>query len=376
MSRFHEDLVTRAVKAYAFPTFHGFDEATYLPFLEPVFRLPEPGKLLVVNEDNENEDDVVLVSRKPEGSREIFVGIYDNADDNFYMYSMGRNKQVVFVHPENPTIPMKISDNLKHLRHKSNAISPHILFVFDVCRTYCSMSKRIFNVILSDLGPLKLGSSLSDAEYLSMNYNLHKKTMRVYRSPMDIHAILAEPCSYPYHADNGIVFVQVRNGDMPTLKSPCAKFTPSDLATVFFHVQPITTIKTRIWRMSCWKDNHLELYRTISAPSNFYVPPTGAIVAFRIRIDTSRWLFEPIRIRVDKVTPSSKLTLNRFIRRYVPKDMLLATTRKYHPSKMHTRRNTDDDADDDAAADDVDHDEPTGAQGTDGVNESDLNAFA
>jgi hypothetical protein len=236
---------------------------------------------------------------------------------------------------------------------------------------------------------LKLGSSLSDAEYLSMNYNLHMKTMRVYRSPMDIHAILAEPCSYPYNADNGVVFVQVRNGDMPTLKSPCAKFTPSDLATVFFHVQPITTIKTRIWRMSCWKDNHLELYRTISAPSNFYVPPTGAIVAFRIRIDTSRWMFEPIRIRVDKVTPSSKLTLNRFIRRYVPKDMLLATTRK-HPKKIHTHRNpisrTDEavDADDaDVENDDADDDaedaatvEAEGAGAVTTVKESDLNAFA
>jgi hypothetical protein len=207
-----------------------------------------------------------------------------------------------------------------------------------------------------------------------MNFNLHMKTMRVYRSPMDIHTILTEPCSYPYNADNGVVFVQVKNGDMPTLKSPCAKFTPSDLANVFFHVQPITTIKTRIWRLSLWNDNHFELYRTISAPANFYVPPTGAIVAFRIRVNGERWFFEPTRIRVDKVTPSSKVTVNRFIRRYVPSEFL----RRHHKNPKKTAAagiaEGDEEGDEEGCVGDEDNeDNEIDANGNDA---SKLNAFA
>jgi hypothetical protein len=318
MNKFHVDLVSRAVLTFAFPSVASFDEVSNLPFKEPPFRHVKPGSLLThtPNEDGEN---VVIVSKKPEGSREILVGLVDRVDKHLYVYSMARNKGIQFVHPDDPSMPVPVTHDLVRAiqyRARTNKAADQIAFVYDVCRVYDTLTRRHFNVILSDLSPVNLPRA--DFEMLARAYLMRFKIFRPYTSEADIHAVTTQPEDFPYHPDNGVVFVQVPRGGMPNLRSACAKFTPPELATVFLHVNPIITLKTRVWQLSTWRNDHLEPFRTIPAP-HFYIPPTGAVVAFRMQVDEDkqRWRLVPTRMRADKLTPSSPLTLHRFIGRYV-----------------------------------------------------------
>lgn len=325
MNKFHLDLVSKAVLTFAFPHIASFDEVSHLPFKEPPFRHVQPGSLLVQTQQtdaaDEASDDIVLISKKPEGSREILVGLVDRVDKYLYVYSMARNKVIQFVHPDDPSFPVPVSNDLVRAiqyRARSNKDADQIAFVYDVCRVYDSVSRRQFNVILSDHSPVAMPHA--DFDLLARAYMMRFKSFRTYANEADIHAVIAQPEDFPYHPDNGVVFVQVRRGAMPSLRSACAKFTPPELATVFLHVNPIITLKTRVWQLSTWRNDHLEPFRTIPAPA-LYVPPTGAIVAFRVQVDEAnkhRWRLVPTRMRTDKMTPSSPLTLHRFIGRYVP----------------------------------------------------------
>jgi len=333
MNKFHVDLVSRAVLTFAFPNVASFDEVSNLPFKEPPFRHVKPGSLLVQppNGEEEGNDDIILISKKPEGSREILVGLVDRVDKHLYVYSMARNKGIQFVHPDDPSFPVPVSPDLIRAiqyRARSNKDADQIAFVLDVCRVYDQTSRRYFNVILSDHSPIALPHA--DFDMLARAYMMRYKTFRPYTSESDIHEIMNAYEDFPYHSDNGVVFVQVRRGSMPNLRSACAKYTPPELATVFLHVNPIITLKTRVWQLSTWRNDHLEPFRTITAP-HFYIPPTGAIVAFRLQVEEEnrqRWRLVPTRMRTDKMTPSSPLTLHRFIGRYVPTPTTSRTTKK------------------------------------------------
>ncbi len=314
MNKFHIDLVTRAVSTFAFPSVPSLDEVTNLPFKEPPFRHIAPGTLLTASE----ADETVLISKKPEGQREILVGIVDRVDKHIYVYAMARNKTITFVHPDDPSIPVPVSNDLVRAvqqRARGNRDADQIAFVLDVCRVYDPLTRRLFNVVLSDIGPIAVPRI--DIDMFARAYLLRFKVFRPYTDENDIRTVMETPEDYPYHPDNGVVFVQVRTGGMPNLRSPCAKYTPLELSTVFLHVNPIITLKTRVWQLSTWRNDHLEPFRTIPAPV-FYVPPTGAIVAFRLNVDGDRWRLVPARMRVDKMTPSSPLTLNRFIALHLP----------------------------------------------------------
>lgn len=327
MATFHYDLVRRAVQTYAFP---GFDLVSLesLPFYEPSYRNLEPGVAIVKRADGESGDnnDVVFVSKKPEGNREIFVGIYDSVDGHFYMYASTRGKVTYFIHPNNPEMPVFLSRDFHDMRRealRSKSISsPHIMFVLDVCRVFDPVLKNTVNVILSDIGPFKFANIPPiDFRFLSDVFNLRYKIVRPYTSHEDVDAVVHAAEPYPYHPDNGIVFVQVKAGESPRPTSVCCKYTPPSLATVFLHVQPIRTVKTNVWKLSLWHNDNLHPYKTIHAPEGFYVPPTGAIVAFQIRLlEMPRWIFVPVRMRADKSTPSAMVTMHRFIRRSLPKE--------------------------------------------------------
>lgn len=354
MNKFHIDLVSKAVLTFAFPHIASFDEVSNLPFKEPPFRHVQPGSLLVQTQQtdaagaaDEASDDIVLISKKPEGSREILVGLVDRVDKYLYVYSMARNKGIQFVHPDDPSFPVPVSNDLVRAiqyRARSNKDADQIAFVYDVCRVYDSVSRRQFNVILSDHSPVAMPHA--DFDLLARAYMMRFKSFRTYTNEADIHAVIAQPEDFPYHPDNGVVFVQVRRGAMPSLRSACAKYTPPELATVFLHVNPIITLKTRVWQLSTWRNDHLEPFRTIPAPA-FYVPPTGAIVAFRVQVDEAnkhRWRLVPTRMRTDKMTPSSPLTLHRFIGRYVPSSP--PSERKHHKRTQSAGANEDEDEDD------------------------------
>jgi hypothetical protein len=334
-NKFHVDLVTKAVLTYAFPKLTSLDAVTNLPFKEPPFRHVRPGTLLTTATNTEDENDAgpaeqhVLISKKPEGQREILVGIVDRVDKHFYVYSMCRNKMITFVHPDDPCVPVPTSADLQaniHRRSMFNRQNPthqrdldQIAFVFDVCRVYDSVTRRFYNVVLSDVSPMAL--PVQDMAILGRAYLLRTKVFRPYTCEEDVRAVMETPEDYPYHPDNGVVFVQTPVRESPNLRSPCAKFTPPELSTVFLHVNPIISLKTRVWQLSTWRNDNLEPFRFIPAP-NFYVPPTGAIVAFRIVIEGGeRWRLVPTRMRVDKATPSSSLTLTKFIARNLPKSM-------------------------------------------------------
>lgn len=374
MNKFHVDLVTKAVLTYAFPKLPSMDVVTNLPFKEPPFRHARPGTLLTtIDVDDATTEQHVLISKKPEGAREILVGIVDRVDKHFYVYSMSRNKMIAFVHPDDPCVPVPTSTDLQtnmHRRSMYNRQNPNhqrdldqIAFVFDVCRVYDAMTRRVYNVVLSDVSPVAL--PVQDMNMLARAYLLRLKVFRPYTSEEDIRAVMDTPEDYPYHPDNGVVFVQTPVHESPNLRSPCAKFTPIELSTVFLHVNPIITLKTRVWQLSTWRNDNLEPFRTIPAPQ-FYIPPTGAIVAFRIVVDGERWRLLPTRMRVDKVTPSSTLTLTKFIARNLPK----SSTQHRHPRRgAATAAKTDDADEKDAIPDEV-------ASAGAGGDAAELNAFA
>ena len=325
MNKFHIDLVTKAVLTFAFPSVSSLDEVSNLPFKEPPFRHIAPGETLTT--PSSEGEETILISKKPEGQREILVGMIDRVDRHMYVYSMARDKSITFVHPDDPSVPVPVSNDLvRAVQHRARGHreADQIAFVLDVCRVYDPMSRRMYNVVLSDIGPVAVPRI--DIDMFARAYLLRFKIFRAYTNETDIHAVMETPEDYPYHPDNGVVFVQVRTGGMPNLRSACAKYTPLEMSTVFLHVNPIITLKTRVWQLSTWRNDHLEPFRTIPAPA-FYIPPTGAIVAFRLAVDGERWRLMPTRMRVDKVTPSSPLTLNRFIARHLPQH-----SRRHHTS--------------------------------------------
>lgn len=389
MASFHYDLVRRAVQTYAFS---GSDLMTLeaLPFYEPPFRHLEPNTSIRSSIDGDGDgvgigignDNVVFVSKKPEGNREIFVGIYDSVDDHFYMYASTRNKITYFIHPNNPEMPVFLSRDFSDMRRealRSKSISsPHIMFVLDVCRVFDPVLKNTVNVIISDVGPFKFANIPPvDFRFLSDVFNLRYKLVRPYNSPEDVDAVVRASEPYPYHPDNGIVFVQVKAGESPKPTSVCCKYTPPSLATVFMHVQPIRTVKTNVWKLSLWHNDDLHPYKTIHAPEGFYVPPTGAIVAFQIRLlEAPRWIFVPMRMRADKATPSAMVTMHRFIRRSLPKEFQTPKNPTQRPKILLKRgasivASAAGDAND---ANDVEVEEAVGGGGV--TTSSVLNAFA
>jgi hypothetical protein len=155
-----------------------------------------------------------------------------------------------------------------------------------------------------------------EVTWLQNNFNLVQKFTVKYTDVNQIDEVMNANEAFPYHPENGVIFVQ---GDKPSPKAPCAKYTASEHASVYLHVLPIITLKARIWKLSVYQDSELALYKTIPAPNNFYVPPTGMVVSFGIHFDErGYWKFFPKHIRQDKITPSTIQTVQRFIARYNP----------------------------------------------------------
>lgn len=326
MSKFHYDTVISAVKLFAFPQIDNLDNYKHLPYQEPPFRFIQPEQTLVTKELISND---VYISKKPEGNREIFVCLYDKADSTVHMYSVDRHKNIKYIFPDtvNQVVPLILPPGLDRLRKQSvsersnnNNNVPlntlNVMFVFDVCRVYSSVTRQFVNVILSDIGPIHLHNQSDDFAWLQSKFNLVQKVTIKYTDVQQIDEIMNTPENFPYHPENGVIFVQ---GNKPSPKAPCAKYTPPNQASVYIHVLPIITLKARIWKLSVYQDSELALYKTIPAPNNFYVPPTGMVVSFGIEFDErGYWKFFPKHVRQDKLTPSTIQTVQRFVARYNP----------------------------------------------------------
>jgi len=320
MSRYHHDTVVSAVKYFAFPKYENLDTFTHLPFQEPPFRFVNPGEQLVKNEIEEP----IFISKKPEGSREIFVGLYDNADHVFHMYTMNRNLGITYVRnthilPTPTVLPESMEEKRREsVRSRARTAVPgtiNVMFVLDVCRVMDVVSHKFINVILGDMGPIRLHSlTVQEREFLFHEFNLVEKRVRQYTDLSDLDDVMNSNENFPYIRDNGIVLVQ---GTDPNPRTPCAKYTPPEFASVYLHVLPVITMKTRIWKMFIYSAGKAEPYKVIPAPENFYVPPMGAIVAFKIEQKGNMWRFVPKHIREDKNTPSTLFTIQRFISRHL-----------------------------------------------------------
>jgi hypothetical protein len=354
MSKFHYDTVISAVKLFAFPQIDNLDNYKHLPYQEPPFRFIQPEQALVTKELISND---VYISKKPEGNREIFVCLYDKADSTVHMYSVDRHKNIKYIFPDtlNQVVPLILPPGLERLRKQSvaersnNSNVPlntlNVMFVFDVCRVYSSLTRQFINVILSDIGPihlynlhLSLGNS-DEVTWLQKNFNLVDKRTMKYTHESQIHEIMNTNEAFPYHPENGVIFVQ---GDRPSPKAPCAKYTPPEHASVYLHVLPIITLKARIWKLSVYQDSELALYKTIPAPNNFYVPPTGMVVSFGIHFDErGYWKFFPKHIRQDKLTPSTIQTVQRFVARYNPNPPQRKNNKKRRQSDADSESETE-----------------------------------
>jgi len=322
MSRFHFDTVINAVKYYAFNVVENLDGFRNLPYQEPPFRFVEPGTPLV---SKDGLDDTVWISKKPEGNREIFVCLYDKVDKTVHMYSMDRHKQIKYIFPESKPfiVPIHLNESFEAIRYKSiqerlqngtPSTLLNVMFVFDICRVYSPTLRGFYNVILSDLGPIQLHQLGDDnLHWFKNTFNFVQKITKLYESIDDIEYISNVKEPFPYHPENGVIFVQ---GQKPIPKSPCAKWTSPKDASVYLHVLPILTKKTNIWKLSYYNNDTLELFKTIPAFNNFYVPPVGCVVSFGIEYNNNIWKLIPKHIRQDKITPSSYNTITRFIHRY------------------------------------------------------------
>ncbi len=328
MSKFHFDTVISAVKLHAFPQIDNLDNYKNLPYQEPPFRHIKPGQTIVSKKLPNND---IIISKKPEGNREIFVCLFDKADSTVHMYSVDRHKNVKYIFPDlvDQTVPVYLPEHLEMQRRDSvaarlqnNQVPPNTLnalFVFDVCRVYSSITRNFVNVILSDLGPIRIPAlSQNDKAWLMNTYSFVEKMSMVYTRDSDIDYIINTPENFPYNPENGVIFVQ---GSVPTPKSPCAKYTPPENASVYLHVLPIITLKARLWKLSYFHEGELKLYKTIPAYPNFYVPPVGMVVSFGISFDERNyWKFIPKRVRQDKLTPSALQTIQKFVARYLPRN--------------------------------------------------------
>lgn len=324
MSRFHQDIVLSAVKHFAFPQVENFDEYVVLPYKEPPFRHILPNQMLVNTVETK---DIVTISKKPEGNREILVGLYDKADGFFHLYSMARNKEIRYIIPEfGPSQPVHLSEDTIQLRNKSikeriksdppNTLN--VIFVLDVCRVFSQQRRNFINVILSDIGPMSF-ETLPDRFMLKHAYTMVNKITMPYISAENIDTIMSIPEPFPYNAENGVVFVQTPSDKKQNPQCPCAKFTPPQFASVYLHVQPVLTLKAHIWKLTVLNEGKAELFKVIPAVDQFYVPPCGAVVSFGISVGADgMWKLFPKHIRVDKETPSTLTTLYKYISRYAP----------------------------------------------------------
>ena len=322
MSRFHYDTVVNAVKYYAFNVVENLDNHRNLPYQEPPFRFITPGTTLV---SKDGLDDTVWISKKPEGNREIFVCLYDKVDKTVHLYSMDRHKQIKYILPESKPyiVPILLNDTMEQVRHQSvqerlqngtPSTLLNVMFVFDICRVYSPITRGFYNVLLSDLGPIQLNNlSDDDRNWFKKTYGFVEKYTKKYESIEDIREVTIKPEIFPYHPENGVIFVQ---GKKPIPKSPCAKWTEPENASVYLHVLPVLTKKTNIWKLSYYNNDTLELFKTIPAFRNFYIPPIGCVVSFGIEFEGRIWKLVPKHIRQDKLLPSSHNTITRFINRY------------------------------------------------------------
>lgn len=311
MSRFHHDMVASAVKNIAFAHVPDFETRRQLPFQEPSFVFLKPDESI-----DQSQDTPVLISKKPEGQREIFIGLYDQVDKYIYMYSMNRDRNIQFVNPvDGPFNPVELPADLEEIRANDRK-NRRVLFIYDVCRVLDHRNRRIVNVIIHDMSSqqYRLDSlSPSTREWLMNTYMFRTKKFREYKSVEDIHTVMDEPEDFPYAPENGVIFLQ---GLVPHINSPCVKYTPPEHARVYMSVQPVTTTSARIWRLHVLTDGAPKFFRAIPAVSGFYVPPTGAIVAFKVNTnEDGYWRFVPSHIRIDKQFPSSIQTVQRFITR-------------------------------------------------------------
>lgn len=346
MSRYHHETVVSAVNHFAFPEVN-LDNYNFLPYQEPPFRHVPPGQVLV----DTNDDDVfktrIYISKKPEGSREIFVGLYDNAEQIFHMYSMNRFKAITYIAGNrNVSIPTVLPESVDVKRRESvrdrARTAPqgtiNVMFVMDVCRVVNVENRTIRNVVLSELGPMTLsGLSETERQFFLKTYDLVFKHVRNYSNESDIDEIINLPEEYPYNPENGVVLVQ---GYYPGPRTPCAKYTPPEFASVYLHVLPIITMKTRLWKLFVFHSGNLEPYKVIPAPANFYVPPIGAVVSFKIEkgeheSNENYWRFVPKHIRQDKSTPSTMQTVHRFITRFLKANKQQKKNEYEHENILH-----------------------------------------
>ncbi len=292
--RIHFETVANAVgRAFSYMPYPDYVAKTQLPYNEPAFKLVEPPSTA----------ERVLISKKPEGLREIFVGFVDPVDNRFYMYSMNRARQINFVAPSSGfDTPVELPAFVPQSRRSK------VVFVFDVCRVWDRARRDFVNVVIHDMGPVGYHAWLRDT------YNLVTKSYTPYTSFEDIHRCMEEPADFPYSPENGVLFVM---GDAPSMSATCFKYTPPAHARVYLRVEPVLTRSARLWKLIALSNNELRLFRTIPAPDSFYVPPLGAVVAFKVVAldDGSSFRFVPTHIRVDKQTPSAFPTIQRAIAR-------------------------------------------------------------
>lgn len=313
MSRFHHETVVSAVKHIAFAHVQDFDSRPQLPFQEPAFRFLKPDERI-----EESIEAPVLISKKPEGQREIFVGLYDQVDNYIYMYTMTRERSIHYVIPSSvgPHEPVVLPQDLEDIRTRDRK-NRRVLFVYDICRVLDEVNRQVINVVIRDLSPqgYRLESMSPDTlAWMKSTYNVRTKTFREYKSLDDIHETMTSDEDFPYRPENGVLFLQ---GSVPMPNSPCVKYTPPDHARVYIAVQPVTTVSARIWRLHVLDNGTPKFFRAIPAVPGFFVPPIGAVVAFKI--DTNEegyWRFVPTHIRVDKQFPSAIQTVQRFISRH------------------------------------------------------------
>jgi hypothetical protein len=233
------------------------------------------------------------------------------------MYSMTRERTIHYVPSTNgPAEPVVLPPDLEVIRARDRK-NRRVLFVYDICRVLDEVNRRMVNVVIRDLSPngYRLDSMTPETlAWMKSIFNIRTKTFREYKSLEDIHNTMTADEGFPYSPENGVLFLQ---GDVPMPNSPCVKYTPPEHARVYIAVHPVTTVSARIWRLNVLDNGALKFFRAIPAVPGFFVPPVGAVVAFKISTnEDGYWRFVPTHIRVDKQFPSAIQTVQRFISRH------------------------------------------------------------
>jgi hypothetical protein len=343
---FFNQQIQKALVKFAFPLVDKFDEYQTLPYQEPRFRFIQPDEKISSLHGNGD----VFVSKKPEGEREIFIGVYDRVAGCLHFFSVNRRKEITYI-PSQTIIPCNISSELQKRIQDSGSLTP---FVFDVCRVLDIRTRSAINVLLSDIGPIKLDHiKIEDFQLLTSMYHIVRKFTKKYTSLADIDEVVSISENFPYHPENGIIFVQECE-QTKTIhpKSPCAKYTPPQHASVYFFVEPIITLKTHLWKLMYLGNQEFTVFKTIPSVPGFFIPPTGAVVSFGIHSnpETKYWKFFPKHIRLDKTTPSVLHTIQQFLGRYTEKKK----TENVNTNVKNTNANTNVNANANAFEDDAD----------------------